>query len=269
MTHVSDDVLAAVALGDPDVDPADRSHLDDCPVCAAEVAELAAVHDLVRHEAAVTDPPRVEPDPDVWARIAVATTDIGSAPAGTDPDPETKRAPGMATADARGDELAARRPGGAARVEAGGGRRQRRRPAWWAVAAAAACILVGALVGRAVWPSGQSSPDVVASVALTTLDPSKQKVGTAEVIDATGMTQLRVEVPDMAPPATGFVEVWLINQDLKRMVSVGVMSTGQEVFPVPPNALAQGYTIVDLSHEQYDDRPQHSGDSLMRGTLPV
>lgn len=269
MTHVSDDVLAAVALGDPDVDPADRLHLDECPVCASEVAELVAVHDLVRHEARVTDPHLVDPGPGVWARIAAATTDSALAPAPPVLEPRADPEAVVAAVGIRNDELAARRPGSATPVEDGSGPRQRRRPAWWVVAAAAACILVGALVGRAVWPSGQPSADVVASVALTTLDASKQKVGTAEVIDATGMTQLRVDVPNMAPPATGFVEVWLINQDLKRMVSVGVMSTGQEVFPVPPNALAQGYTIVDLSHEQYDDRPQHSGDSLMRGMLPV
>ena len=61
----------------------------------------------------------------------------------------------------------------------------------------------------------------------------------------------------------------LINQDGKRMVSLGILSSDQATFPVPPDAVSQGYTIVDLSNEQFDDRPQHSGDSIMRGTLPV
>ena len=64
---------------------------------------------------------------------------------------------------------------------------------------------------------------------------------------------------------SGYVEVWLINTDGKRMVSLGVLSTTQATFPVPPDAIAQGYTIVDLSREQFDDKPQHSGDSVMRG----
>ena len=34
MTHVNDDVLAAIALDDPEVDPADRAHVAACPVCS-------------------------------------------------------------------------------------------------------------------------------------------------------------------------------------------------------------------------------------------
>ena len=41
MTHVSDDVLAAIALGDPDVGPADRDHVDSCPVCSEELAVIS------------------------------------------------------------------------------------------------------------------------------------------------------------------------------------------------------------------------------------
>ena len=68
---------------------------------------------------------------------------------------------------------------------------------------------------------------------------------------------------------SGYVEVWLINTDGKRMVSLGVMSGTQGTFPIPPNAIEQGYKIVDLSREQFDDKPQHSGDSVMRRTLPI
>ena len=34
MTHVTDEVLAALALGDSDVDPADRQHAETCPLCS-------------------------------------------------------------------------------------------------------------------------------------------------------------------------------------------------------------------------------------------
>jgi anti-sigma-K factor RskA len=68
---------------------------------------------------------------------------------------------------------------------------------------------------------------------------------------------------------TGFLEVWLINTDLKRMVSVGVLPNGSNAqeFPITSTLLEQGYVIVDISREPFDDRPQHSGDSLLRGTL--
>ena len=137
-------------------------------------------------------------------------------------------------------------------------------------AAAAACLLLGVLVGRAVWAPGETTLPVVASVPLTTLDASKQQEGTAQLLGGQGGQgqELRVETQPMSA-GSGYVEVWLINTDGKRMVSLGVLATTQGTFPVPPEAIAQGYTIVDLSREQFDDKPQHSGDSVMRGTLPV
>src|SRR6476660_658641 len=74
MTHVSDDVLAAIALGDPDVDPADRDHVDSCPVCSEELAELVRVHGLLREEVGMRGAHRVEPGPELWERIAAEAT---------------------------------------------------------------------------------------------------------------------------------------------------------------------------------------------------
>ena len=67
----------------------------------------------------------------------------------------------------------------------------------------------------------------------------------------------------------GFYEVWLINQDGKRMVSLGVLdpATGG-TFQVPSNLTGQGYRIVDISLEPDDGNPEHSHDSVVRGTLP-
>jgi hypothetical protein len=63
--------------------------------------------------------------------------------------------------------------------------------------------------------------------------------------------------------------VWLINKDLERMVSVGVLEPGErdQSFAIPQELLDQGYVIVDISREGFDDAPQHSGDSVVRGTL--
>lgn len=68
----------------------------------------------------------------------------------------------------------------------------------------------------------------------------------------------------------GYLEVWLINADGKRMVSVGVLRPGESgTFPVTQALIDQGYVIVDISKEQFDDKPAHSGDSLLRGQLPA
>ncbi|MEP6650486.1 MAG: anti-sigma factor [Lapillicoccus sp.] len=274
MTHVTDDVLAAIALGDPDVDAADLDHAESCPVCSVEVAELAQVHGLLREEVGVRGAHRVDPGPQVWPGVLAAMNEDAVRAPVTEPvvaEPvlnevdqtaPTVAAPVEVTKPVTSDQpssLAARRA------------TRSTRPFGWLVAAAAACLLVGALVGRALWAPGETTQPVVASVPLTTLDASRQKEGTAELLGGQGQ-ELRVDTQTTSPangPQNGYVEVWLINTDGKRMVSLGVLSGTQATFPVPPDAIAQGYTIVDLSREQYDDRPQHSGDSIMRGTLPV
>ena len=74
----------------------------------------------------------------------------------------------------------------------------------------------------------------------------------------------------LRPPPGGYLEVWLINVDLKRMVSVAVLDQGRDtVISIPAVLIAEGYRIVDVSNELFDDKPQHSGDSIMRGTLPA
>ena len=83
MSHVSDDVLAAIALGDPDVDPADREHAESCPVCSEELAELDHVHTLLREEVGLRASHRVDPGPEVWQRVLAATR------ADADMDPPT------------------------------------------------------------------------------------------------------------------------------------------------------------------------------------
>ena len=63
--------------------------------------------------------------------------------------------------------------------------------------------------------------------------------------------------------------MWLINKDLSRMVSVGVLEPDErsQSFTIPQELLDEGYVIVDISREGFDDAPQHSGDSVVRGTL--
>ena len=138
---------------------------------------------------------------------------------------------------------------------------------WRLAAAALVCVLAGLGIGRLVWPTGQPPQRVLATVDLDALDGS-QVLGQAQLLEQARTTELRVSAAAM-PASPGFVEVWLINNDGTRMVSLGVLDAKDEVFAVPPAALAQGYRIVDLSRELYDNEPRHSGDSIMRGTLPA
>ena len=263
MNHVTDETLAAIALGEHDVDPAARDHVGGCPVCSLEVAELAQVDALLRLEG-------LPADASGHRRGARGAPGAERGPV----DPHPRGDPGATSHAGRSQR---RRPWSTwptagpptASSAAASMSPPVRRRAGWIVAAAAACVLAGALVGHALWTgANEPGPQIVATTTLTTLDATRQQEGTAELLDARGVRELRVDATTM-PTGSGFVEVWLINADGKRMVSLGVMSTRQAVFAVPSGAIEQGYTIVDLSREQFDDKPQHSGDSIMRGTLPA
>ena len=80
---------------------------------------------------------------------------------------------------------------------------------------------------------------------------------------------LAVRTDPLDAPSGGYLEVWLINEDLQRMVSVGVLRPGvaDQSFTIPQELLDEGYVIVDISREGFDASPEHSGDSIVRGAL--
>ena len=111
-------------------------------------------------------------------------------------------------------------------------------------------------------------PQVLAQAQLDTLDTGTRG-GAAELLSSRGPAlDLRVQV-ERLDAGDGYLEVWLINSDLKRMVSIGVLpgEATEQDFRVTRRLIDAGYVIVDISREQFDDRPEHSGDSLLRGSL--
>ncbi|WP_246835635.1 hypothetical protein [Micromonospora sp. MH33] len=43
-------------------------------------------------------------------------------------------------------------------------------------------------------------------------------------------------------------------------------ASGDELLPRPPDVVPRTYSVVDVSAEQFDNKPAHSGDSPLRGT---
>lgn len=235
MSHPDDDVLAALALGQEGV-PADAAaHAVRCAACAGELAALHHTLSLVREAPAPLD--EVAPPPAVWeaVRRTLEADTPGSGP---------QAAPTPATA----------RPG---------------RRWWWPAVAAAVGVAIGLAAGWVAWARPEPPPTVVASTELDTLD-TRQPRGEAEVLSTAPGLALTVRTQPLEA-GSGFLEVWLINRDLRRMVSIGVLEPGigTATFPVEQRLLDQGYVIVDISRESFDDRPEHSGDSLVRGALPL
>lgn len=130
----------------------------------------------------------------------------------------------------------------------------------------------GVIAGGAVTFVGQRLLDagrVIAEIPLRTLDTHVVE-GRARIRDYGGRLLLEVDLPDVVNPPDGYIEVWLLNRNLTDLVSVGIFS-GQptESYPVSRDLLDRGYVIVDLSQERYDGNSGHSGDSLVRGQLPL
>lgn len=227
--HPDDGVVAAIALGE-EVTPAQAAHVESCPQCGVLVAELGETMAQARDGSGEA---LISPPDTVWRAIAA---EMGSA------------IPGPV------DELAQRR----------------RRPlTWLGVAAGVAAGVVVGVIGPRLLPQPASpAPQVLARAELKTLDTSTPG-GDVELLagqDPALDLRIRVTPLDAGP---GYLEVWLINNDLKRMVSIGVLpngSSGQD-FVIPRELIDQGYVIVDISKELLDASPEHSGKSLLRGSL--
>ncbi|GAB3820516.1 hypothetical protein GCM10028820_26710 [Tessaracoccus terricola] len=194
-----------------------------------EELPLEAVAERLRR-AAAAEPVRSVPSPGTWEAI-VAATGIGSAAA--------PAAPGL-------------------------GRRA------WLLGAGG--LLAGAVLGGVTVGLIPDRPDqddeFVRSAVLTPLEDPDDQWGTAELLRDGARHVLRVEVPEGLENPGGYVEAWLINVDGARMISVGVFAPGTSGSFLVDSALVEaGYLVVDLSREQFDDEPRHSGDTIVRGQL--
>jgi len=257
VSHPDEELLVDLALGSGDEMSAEvRGHVDGCPVCASTVQELRHTVALVSH--AERPSTWSSPPERLWSRIEEAIVQESATPPGTG---EEAPAP---------EELSTEKPAATPTVTTLESRRAPgpgRRVVPWAAGMAAAGLAIGLLTGRALWSDTPPAPATIAQAELDTLD-TNQRLGEARVVRAGGSVDLTVATTRPFDARDGFIEVWLINKDGKRMVSVGVLhGSAPETFPITQTLIDQGYVIVDISREGFDNKPQHSGDSLARGTL--
>jgi hypothetical protein len=252
--HVSADDLALRALGEElSGDP--EAHLAGCPHCQSELDQLRAV---------VTTARAVEPE-DYPSDPPAAVWDGIVAELGLDRSGSAGSADGVAGEDGEGAGVV---PLPAPRRDGREGRG--RRPAAWLLTAAAA--VVGLVVGvgaTLIATSGDDELPVVASTELVVLADDSPG-GDAEIRGSGSTRVLQLDVPGLSPDTDGFYEVWLLDEDAKRLVSVGLLDPSQgtrATFPLPEDLDVAEFPVVDVSVEPADGDPAHSGDSIVRGTL--
>ncbi|MEU4605483.1 anti-sigma factor [Kribbella sp. NPDC023972] len=260
-THLDEELLAHWIIDGDVPDDAAANHLQLCTRCRESLAELRAI-------AGQLDAlPRLEEAPaDVWDRISTElgfdTRALDTAPTVLPTGQHRDRSRGSTGSDP------GRRAGRPFPSQQRHANWSIRRPLAMAASVAAVLGAGAGILGTLLVTS--SDPDQPATEAVARLEPlaGKSGAGNADLVQGTSGSQLRVTTSGLTR-TPGFYEVWLINEDGKRMVSLGVLdpSTGG-TFQVPLTITGQGYRIVDISLEPDDGNPEHSHNSVVRGTLP-
>jgi hypothetical protein len=223
----------------------DTQHLVTCVSCQTELDEITAI---------------------VTAARSITPDDLPTAPSG--------RVWEAIAAEALGRP--APTPAAAPITGAASGRTRHRQERWWnrvqwpgmlvGATAAVAVFAVGGVVATNAL-RGESA-EVISATELAPL-PAQTASGTASVVTANGGRELTLDVADMPQTDSAYFEVWLLAEDVSRMVSLGTMDGPNATLPIPAGVDLADYPVVDVSIEPFDGDPTHSSDSLVRGTLSV
>lgn len=240
MSHLDPDVAALLAIGE-DVADADVAHLETCPQCREDVAAFGRA--VTAGRAAPSGGGLLTPPDRVWDAISAE----------------------LAFASAPAEPAAAESVTPPSHVAPRGRRGLRRRPVFLVLGAAAVAAVV---VVTGVWLSGGIVPRA-AIVAEATLDGFPEwdgAEGEAALERVDGHNRVVVTL-DASVPDEGYREVWLLKSDASDLVSLGILEGSEGTFAVPDDLDLDQFTIVDISQEDSDGDPGHSGDSIVRGAL--
>ncbi|MEV0211934.1 anti-sigma factor [Micromonospora sp. NPDC050695] len=270
MQHLDHDRLVFLALGESEADNGESTHLDNCAHCRVELQALRQVAGLGVETQGLADLP--DPPEHIWQGIVAEVRAAEAVPSLTEARRQQATEPVTIVQRSNGSAAKPHTPG-ASGAESGGRSRARRRGGWsrWAAStvaavAAAAIGVVGTVsVLRPDDPGPAPTPAVLASAPLAAFGSTpKAAQGDARILQN---GQLHLHVANL-PRVPGYYEVWLINPTTMQMFSVGTLGGDADaLLPLPPNVDLKSYSVVDVSAEQYDNKPAHSGDSLLRGTL--
>lgn len=235
--------------------------MSDRPDERFDDADMLELEGLLRR----TRPEEIEwmPPPEgLWDRIAAELEAEPGAPAVTQPGVRADvGADATSDPDVPAEPVEANEPVPGANVVSLAGRRR----SWWPALAAAAAVVALAVSAAVVVSRGGDDSRVVSAVELERLGTSGS--GRAELVDENGRLQLRLETAEL-DPGDGFLELWLIDPSVTRLVSLGPLRPDGR-YDVPPGVDPTEFPIVDVSVEPVDGDPTHSGASVLRGQLTL
>ncbi|WP_423835068.1 anti-sigma factor [Streptomyces manipurensis] len=236
MKHTDEETLTMMALGE-ETDPAASLHLHECEACRHDFDTLRRVVTTLHTTPA--DGELLTPPDGMWDSIA---TELRFADLPVSPPRPHEFVPA--------------------------GSRTARRIGRFAVALAACTALLGAAAGSAItwWmtrPDTSTTQPLAGGKRLDSLRASS--AGYANLTDRSGRRSLQITVNGL-PENSGYFEVWLMDNSHTKLVSMGVLGPdGRATLPVPDNIDLREYSVVDVSIQPYNGKPDHSGDSIVRG----
>ncbi len=232
MQHVDPEVLALLALGENAADATDHEHIAACESCRSELDNLAHAAEVGRSTLSAGE--LLEPHPRVWSAITDEVAGLEARQAQPVLAPVTTLS-------------------------------HRRR---WVLPVAAAAALVLALGIGTTWSALSPTPaTLLASATLDAFPDWPDASGEAVVEETPEGTRVVVVSLDVPAGDDGFREVWLIDPDTFQLVSLGIVEGGSGRFTIPAGLDLTRFSVVDISEEQFDGDPTHSGDSIVRGQL--
>ena len=242
----ADDLVVRAALGEH-LSEDERQRLDADPELRAEVARHADVVDLARTAPATGDMGGSGLE-HLWDGIAAeAFADDEDVPA-TPP-----AAPGPDDRDpAPGADVIPLRP----------------RTTVWATLSAVAAAAVAVIALVTVGPLASDDPRPVAAADLQPFGDADVDAVEGDFVLADGSARLRLDLSDLPATQDAFYEVWLLDAEQGRLVSLGPVRD-DNTYALPAGTAVDAFPLVDVSVEPLDGDPTHSGDSVLRGPVQV
>ena len=133
-------------------------------------------------------------------------------------------------------------------------------------AVAAAAVAVVALV--TVGPLAGDDPRPVAAADLQPFGDADVDAVEGDFVLADGSARLRLDLSSLPAAEDAFYEVWLLDAEQGRLVSLGPVRD-DNTYALPAGTPVDAFPLVDVSVEPLDGDPTHSGDSVLRGPVQV